>query len=534
MFRYSQFDLLAKSKKSKILKMIINIVIISIIFSILYLNINAKEDVKIISSNSRRIITTLYNYTETMSNFIVSDENNDELNEIKNIGLAIDYIKNLKQEEVKHKELKQEELKLTELKQQELKLEELKLEELEMKRNKAISLIKSYIPNYDSLINLVSSHIEVDGYSNNTNCLKEVIKINKEELFNNLIKIDYENNKVSFNYLDNTNDDYYKNTDNIIKSHLYIDYDKNNRYYNYSHYIYRNYKNNIIKNPIYQIIKDQLKIDTYTEPNLEDEYNNKSRYFSRSLNDFAERYNIYNNYDKYYETYENDTYYLYLKSINYDDNYYKTFNYIEFLIENKIIITNPNSNEIYNKNPYKFMCNIPSLNGNYKPSINIDYSYYISSFTNKYCCGNDPRDTCNSCRNTINTNDIANSINIYCPHYNPLCGYNNKNNYLRFAGSHGTTLINNVDTNYFKNAIELDINKGQRMIKHNLTNNIPLYINYDQYHDELIIQNYYFIEKVYIDFPLIEIYDEYDYIKKIISDIVDIYNLPIIPPIKII
>jgi hypothetical protein len=130
MFRYSQFDLLAKSKKSKILKMIINIVIISIIFSILYLNINAKEDVKIISSNSRRIITTLYNYTETMSNFIVSDENNDELNEIKNIRLAIDYIKNLKQEEVKHEELKQEELKLTELKQQELKLEELKLEEL--------------------------------------------------------------------------------------------------------------------------------------------------------------------------------------------------------------------------------------------------------------------------------------------------------------------------------------------------------------------------------------------------------------------
>jgi len=537
MFRYSQFDLLAKSKKSKILKMIINIVIISIIFIILYLNINAKEDVKIISSNSRRIITTLYNYTETMSDFIVSNENNnDELNEIKNIRLAIDYIKDLKQEEVKHEELKQEELKLKELKQQKLKLEELKLEELEMKKNKAISLIKSYIPNYDSLINLVSSHIEVDGYSNNNNCLKEVIKINKEELFNNLIKIDYENNKVSFNYLDNTNDDYYKNTDNIIRSYLYIDYDKNNRYYNYSHYIYRNYKDNIIKNPIYQIIKDQLEIDySYTEPNLEDEYNNKSKYFSRSLNDFTEMYNNYRDYNKYYETYENDTYYLYLKSVNYDDYYNNKFNYIEFLIENKIIINNPNPNEIYNKNPYKFICNIPSLNGYYKPSINIDYSHYISTFTNMYCCGNNPRDTCNSCRNTIYTNDIGNSINIYCSHYNSFCDYNNKNNYLRFAGTHGTTLINNVDTNYFKNGIELDSNKGQRMIKHNLTNNIPLYFHYhEEYHQELLIQNHYFIEKVYIDFPLIEIYDEYDYIQKILSSIVDIYNLPIIPPIKFI
>jgi hypothetical protein len=71
------------------------------------------------------------------------------------------------------------------------------------------------------------------------------------------------------------------------------------------------------------------------------------------------------------------------------------------------------------------------------------------------------------------------------------------------------------------------------MIKHNLINNIPLYIHYhEEYHQELVIQNHYFIEKVYIDFPLIEIYDEYDYIQKILSSIVDIYNLPIIPPIK--
>ena len=525
MFRYSQFDLLAKSKKSKILKMIINIVIITIIFSILYLNINAKEDVKIISSNSRRIINTLNNYTETMSDFIVSDENNDELNEIKYIRLAIDYIKDLKHEEVKHEEQKQEELKLKELKQQELKLEELKLEELEMKRNKAISLIKSYIPNYDSLINLVSSHIEVDGYSNNTNCLKEVIKINKEELFNNLIKIDYENNKVSFNYLD-TNEEYYKNTDNIITSHLYTDYDKNNRYYNYSHYIYRNYKNNIIKNPIYQIIKDQLKIDSYTEPNRTDEYNNKSKYFQQSLNDFKATYSQFIAYDKYYETYEDDTYYLYNKYIQtniYYGGYQYYYRYNELLIKNKIIITNPNTDEIYNKNPYKFMCNIPSRTINNYPFISNNYFnnwlYYYSHPNCDYIC--------------INKNNIEEILNINLNDYNYNRYYNSDssgNKYVNYIIRNSYFI--HVSLNNFNELNEFYKKTGSRMVKHNITNNYPENINY--YSDSLYIQNYYFIEKVFIDFPLIEIYDEYDYIKKIISNIANIYNLPIIPPIKFI
>jgi len=78
---------------------------------------------------------------------------------------------------------------------------------------------------------------------------------------------------------------------------------------------------------------------------------------------------------------------------------------------------------------------------------------------------------------------------------------------------------------------ELNRNKGTRMVKHNITNNFPEYLSE---RDQVIIQNYYFIETVNINFPLIEIYDEYDYIKRIISDITDIYNLPIIPPIKFI
>ncbi len=81
---------------------------------------------------------------------------------------------------------------------------------MKYKKEKAINLIKSYIPNYDLLIKLVSSHLEMNGYSNDFNCLKEIIKINNEELFNNLIKIDYDKLEVSFNYLDE-NEEYYKN-----------------------------------------------------------------------------------------------------------------------------------------------------------------------------------------------------------------------------------------------------------------------------------------------------------------------------------
>ena len=189
----------------------------------------------------------------------------------------------------------------------------------------------------------------------------------------------------------------------------------------------------------------------------------------------------------------------------------------------------------YNKNSYKFICNNPSWSRNDYPLINYDYSYYLSTFTNEYCCHSEG---CNKCRGIINTNDIGNSINIYCPLgliFNG-CNQNIIDKYLINYGSHGTTRITNFDINYYKKAYELDINKGLRMIKHNLTNNIPSYIYMEivEYKNILTIQNHYFIEKVFIDFPLITIYDEYDYIKQILSNIANIYDLPIIPPIKFI
>jgi hypothetical protein len=537
MFRYFQFDAIAsQTKKSKIIKVMINLIIISLIIIILLFNINTKDDIKI---SSRRIISSLNNYTETMSDFIVSktdfindNEINeiknemDEINEIKNIRLSIDYFKELKEKEMKLKEMKKEEIRLEKLKVE-------KMEDLKIKNEKAIDLIKSYIPNYNSLINLVSTHSIIDGYSNNFNCMKEILKINNEELFNNLIKIDYENLEVSFNYLDE-NESYYNDHNNIIKSHLYSNYDENNRYYNYSHYLYKNYRENVIKNPLYQIIKEKLEINySYTEPNLTDEYNNKSKYFQTSHNNFMAILNNYNyrSWDKYYENYTDDTYYLYYKNIEYNIDYYRNiittsfYNYVELLIENKIIINNSNPNDIYskypNKYPYKIICDIPSRSMN-TPEIIQNYLYKSSMYTNYRVGHLYPTDIkANTIENILNI-DINDIDLLKKDCYKIYCFIDIHNDYYKIINGNGNFIINN------NILYDLDKNKGSRMVKHNLTNNMPLY----SYNDYFTIFNHYFIENITINFPLITIYDEYDYIKILLSNIADIYNLPIIKPIK--
>ena len=542
MFRYSQFDLITKtSKKTKfIIKLVINIIIISFILIIFLINIDTKDDVKFISSNSRRIINNLHNYTETMSDFIVSNNNNndnnnqiEELNELKNIRLSIDYFKEIKEQELKE----QQELKEIELKEKELK-------EIEIKKEKAINLIKSYI-NFNSYIHLVPAYSKINGYSENNQCLMELININNDELFNRLIKIDYENNEVSFNYLDD-NEEYYKNTDNIIETNIYNNYDENNRFYKYSHYIYSNFKENIIKNPLYQIIKEKLEIDySYTEPNPTEEYNNKSKYFSESLNEFYRIYNneyeIFHAYNsiQYYENYYNDTYYLNTAKHYRSNDLYDSF-YNEYIINNEIIINNPNLDKYYNKlyNFYKYICYIPSMyiiNEKQKPTIKKYYSYSYSLTRN------------NNQVKPIILEELENNLNFdYMYDILSHDVYDNIFNTNYFNVWLNTGINFHTNNNKFSNELkyinkysyELEKNKGSRMIKHNLTGNIPSYYylindnNNENYYLNFV--NHYFIEKVSIDFPLISnvIYDEFDYIKVILSNIANIYDLPIIPPIK--
>ena len=168
------------------------------------------------------------------------------------------------------------------------------------------------------------------------------------------------------------------------------------------------------------------------------------------------------------------------------------------------------------------MCNIPSRTMNNKPTINNHYSFGRSYYGN-WCYGNPSNCRSNSNLNKNNIEEILNyvyDINYYnYPYYNY--------NYIVLDDNYGYYHAYSSNINY-----ELDRTKGTRMIKHNLTNNIPDYFN--KYIDWLSIKNYYFIEKVFIDFPMISIYDEYDYIKLLISEMADIYNIPIIPPIKFI
>jgi hypothetical protein len=167
------------------------------------------------------------------------------------------------------------------------------------------------------------------------------------------------------------------------------------------------------------------------------------------------------------------------------------------------------------------MCNIPSksLTTN-KPSIKFDYYNSYTIFQYNY----------NEKPIITNINDIEKALNIDYHLYKDYF-INGARKYINTY--YGLATIINFNDYIF----DLDVNKGTRMIKHNLTDNIPSYDIFE-YNSEIdkrfSMHNHYFIEKVYIDFPIIEIYDEYDYIKKIISSIADIYNLPIIPPIKFI
>ena len=193
----------------------------------------------------------------------------------------------------------------------------------------------------------------------------------------------------------------------------------------------------------------KLLICTYIVIALSTEITNKSKYFQKSLNDFNEKVNNFKEWEKYYEGYSNNTKYLYYKSQNNNE-----YNIVELIINNEIIINN-NSN------------------------LNSYYSYSHSLFMNM-CCSD--YSGCYSCNNNhlINKNNIMEIFKDI--HYNDK-GINQI--------SYGRHIITNL--NEFSN--EYEINKGMRLIKHNLTNNIPEYINSN--YNILTIESYYFIEKNY-------------------------------------
>ena len=526
MFKYSRFDFdIKKNKKHKVilLSLIIFIIIILLIINI-NINYNTKNDIKIISSNSRRIINdlnSLNNYTETMSDYLVSNTNyydnninEKQLKELEKIKILIEYFKK-----------KEEEISIINItKQNEIS----KL----IKKEKAFNLIKSYIPNYNKLINLVPRHYNnYEGYNYKHVCLKDIINFNNEELFNKLINIDYENMTVSFNYLDT------KNKNNKVKEHhIYENYDNNNKYYKYDHIIYHNFKENIIKNPIYQIIKENLEID-YSYNEFINEYINKQNFNNRSkynYNDYNSIHNAYHSsvWNKYYDNISNNiryTYYYYSNNNNmyYDHYYYKKFHdYREIIIDQSLNIAINNPNIINRENPYKYICGSLSMQY-YYPKFTIEqsnyetYSYYKNiNFARDY-----------SYVVPISVDLLKDLLNCDCNKYQ-YChdAYTDKFGYYYYSNQ------------YY---LYLDSGKGSRMYSNNLTNNLPpLSYNYNDLSyinckvneycifDYIQVLSNYFNNRVDVNIYYPLIYTEYEYIELLIKDIVNIYELPIIPPIN--
>ena len=70
MLNYIRID----SNNTKKYKTLLGVLIIVILSVILIINKYSNDEIHVISSNSRRLITNLNNYTETMSEFIVNDD----------------------------------------------------------------------------------------------------------------------------------------------------------------------------------------------------------------------------------------------------------------------------------------------------------------------------------------------------------------------------------------------------------------------------------------------------------------------------
>jgi hypothetical protein len=166
------------------------------------------------------------------------------------------------------------------------------------------------------------------------------------------------------------------------------------------------------------------------------------------------------------------------------------------------------------------------INENKPPIIKTNYDYTATVYTNiYYSSGHTMYYYLNNIENTLNI-DIDSYIGKIA-----IGSFDTNNFYINHDGFH---YFYNMHYNYNikPDIYELEKNKGSRMIKHNLTNNLQIV----SLSGSIKISNHYFIEKVYIDFSLISniIYDEYEYIKVILSNIANIYDLPIIPPIKFI
>ena len=231
-------------------KIILNfLIIIPLITSIIYIYISNNS----INSNTRRKIieinndiTTLYNYTETMSDFIVDNYKNPEyiiqldfeklkednrrikhnFEEFKKLSLKT-YME-LKEDNHRIKHNFEEFKNLSVKTYMELK-EDNKINKnmiIHILRNKALDYLRNigiHKDNYESYIHIIYNYEKII----------ENIKNNHEKYFEQLLNIDYDNFIVSFAYLSENHEINYNNTvyKSIINETLYYDNSKLHQHY---------------------------------------------------------------------------------------------------------------------------------------------------------------------------------------------------------------------------------------------------------------------------------------------------------------
>jgi hypothetical protein len=320
---YIQFDRIATYNYKKIIKIGLFIISFAIILSsIIYIYISNNSNTSNIHNTRRKIdkieydITNLYNYTETMSEFMVDNYNIEDFNNetLKKQNEIILNIKEFKNELINETLKKQDELILNikelknELINKTLKKQDELIKDINEFKNE---LINKTLKKQDELIKDIKE-FKLENYNLQNNFRKLTLRNIAIEYITKYKSFDRNNWFAIYNlyygtFYSESSRNSILNLPNTINNYfekfLNIDYEK--FIISFAYYS-NNEKENIIKNPIYNIINTTLYSEYDFINNMIDK--NISHY------DFN---NIYIKYDEYY-TYGND--YTYSKVITYYGN----------------------------------------------------------------------------------------------------------------------------------------------------------------------------------------------------------------------
>jgi hypothetical protein len=254
---YIKFD----SNNTKKYKILLGFLIIVILLVILIINKYSNDEIHVISSNSRRLITNLNNYTETMSEFMVNDDVKIQEQLMKTLNEFQERQLNIQEQLIRSVNDFQE----RQLKNQEQLIRSVNVfQEKQLKKDeehKKLIIKDIVIKRIDEkMISKSGSTYVNEDKCYIKECVKNILNIKNENMCSLMLNIDYENMIASYNYYNQTINNYI--TNNIVNP---------------------NDLSIIINNPVYISIKKV--IDEY-----KNQENNKSYIYDCMIKDYQSRY----------------------------------------------------------------------------------------------------------------------------------------------------------------------------------------------------------------------------------------------------